>query len=139
MKKLALLQILFVLSIALSQDGLLKIELSKNVDIVVERSSKDDPFNSIKITKDKKEILKLEDNKIFIANTFEVVYEGYDGAIAPNNSMSLLDFNNLDKARYFHKNKFDEPNYFEFDIETMTSLGFFTFSSFRTSGETIIR
>ena len=108
MKKLALLQILFVLSIALSQDGLLKIELSKNVDIVVERSSKDDPFNSIKITKDKEEILKLEDNKIFIANTFEVVYEGYDGAIAPNNSMSLLDFNNLDNVNFPY---FKFPNY----------------------------
>ena len=27
------------------------------------------------------------------------------------------DFNNLDRARYFHKNQYDEPNYFEFDIE----------------------
>ena len=32
-----------------------------------------------------------------------------------------LDWNNkedLDKARYFHKNQFDEPNYFEFSIES---------------------
>ena len=28
------------------------------------------------------------------------------------------DFNNLDKARVFHKNDFDEPNYFEFLIES---------------------
>ena len=27
------------------------------------------------------------------------------------------DFNNLDRARYFHKNQYDEPNFFEFDIE----------------------
>lgn len=30
----------------------------------------------------------------------------------------INDFNNLDKARYFHKNKFDEPNYFEYTIES---------------------
>lgn len=30
----------------------------------------------------------------------------------------ITDFNNLDKARYFHKNQFDEPNYFEFSIES---------------------
>tara|TARA_B110000259_G_scaffold183496_1_gene228869 strand:- start:8739 stop:9929 length:1191 start_codon:yes stop_codon:yes gene_type:complete len=28
------------------------------------------------------------------------------------------DFNNLDKARYYYKNDFDEPNFFEFDIES---------------------
>ena len=28
------------------------------------------------------------------------------------------DFNNLDRARYFHKNNFDEPNYFEYNIES---------------------
>ena len=30
----------------------------------------------------------------------------------------INDFNNLDKARYYHKNDFDEPNYFEFSIES---------------------
>lgn len=30
----------------------------------------------------------------------------------------ITDFNNLDKARYFYKNQFDEPNYFEFSIES---------------------
>jgi DNA-directed RNA polymerase subunit L len=30
----------------------------------------------------------------------------------------ITDFNNLDKARYFYKNQFDEPNYFEFTIES---------------------
>ena len=30
----------------------------------------------------------------------------------------INDFNNLDRARYFHKNKFDEPNYFEYSIES---------------------
>ena len=28
------------------------------------------------------------------------------------------DFNNLDRARYFHKNQYDEPNFFEFAIES---------------------
>ncbi len=32
------------------------------------------------------------------------------------------DFNNLDKARFFHKNQFDEPNFFQFDIETEYSI-----------------
>tara|TARA_Y100000389_G_scaffold103765_1_gene100620 strand:- start:260 stop:1444 length:1185 start_codon:yes stop_codon:yes gene_type:complete len=30
----------------------------------------------------------------------------------------INDFNNLDRSRYFHKNDFDEPNYFEYSIES---------------------
>ena len=30
----------------------------------------------------------------------------------------INDFNNLDRDRYFHKNDFDEPNYFEYMIES---------------------
>ena len=30
----------------------------------------------------------------------------------------IKDFNNLDRARFFHKNKYDEPNFFEFSIES---------------------
>jgi DNA-directed RNA polymerase subunit L len=30
----------------------------------------------------------------------------------------INDFNNLDRDRYFHKNEFDEPNYFEYMIES---------------------
>ena len=84
------------------------------VEIIYKASTYyDDPINSISFLYDDKKFLEIECNvfsvcNIFNVNSYEVVYEGYDGIISENSTLKYIDFENTEDIK--HPN-ISLPNY----------------------------